>query len=88
MVKTLGQKLRELRLSKGLAMDDIANKIAGVTRGYISTVELDKKTPSLQSLEKILDAMDCELKIEFVPKGTLSDEEKTAFVERPPKAKA
>ncbi len=42
--KTLGMKLKEFRLSKGMKLQQIAKEM-GVSAGFLSEVERDKKVP-------------------------------------------
>ncbi|MCR4391763.1 MAG: helix-turn-helix domain-containing protein [Candidatus Acetothermia bacterium] len=52
----LGQRLRELRLQKGLTLQELAAKI-GKSESYLSKLEHGKINPSLTSLKKIADAL-------------------------------
>ena len=47
----IGDRLRILREAKGLSQGDI-EKIAGVRRCYVSRVENDHTTPTIETLEK------------------------------------
>lgn len=56
----LGQALRWLRLHRKLRQREVAQK-AGITSSMLSSYESGKKTPTLATLFKILEAMDCAL---------------------------
>ncbi len=50
---TIGARIRELRLEKGLSLTELANR-AGVAKSYISSVERQiQLNPSIQFLNKI-----------------------------------
>ena len=51
----VGERLRNLREMYGLSQRALANK-AGVTNGIISMIEMNRTSPSLATLKKILDA--------------------------------
>lgn len=51
-----GQRLRAVREMYGLSQRALAKK-AGVTNGIISMIELNRNSPSLATLKKILDAI-------------------------------
>lgn len=48
----IGSKIRQIRLSKGMTLNDLAEK-TNFTAGYISQLERDIIEPSLSSLRKI-----------------------------------
>lgn len=55
---TLGARLRQLRLDKGLGLREAAAK-AGITHGYLSQIESDKiREPAPQILQKLAEAYD------------------------------
>jgi transcriptional regulator with XRE-family HTH domain len=49
---SLGQKIRETRLGRGLSLRKLA-KLVEVSPSFISQVEQDKASPSIESLQKI-----------------------------------
>lgn len=51
-----GQKVRELRLSKGISQEKLA-ELANLHRTYISSVELGHRNVSLQNIKAIADAL-------------------------------
>lgn len=56
-----GEKVRELRLSKGLSQEQLAN-LANVHRTYIGMVERAEKNITLVNIEKIAIALNITLK--------------------------
>lgn len=48
----LGQKLKQLRKKRGLRQDTIAEAF-NVSRGTVSNWELNRRTPSIKTLEKL-----------------------------------
>jgi transcriptional regulator with XRE-family HTH domain len=52
----IGDRLRRLRVAKGLSQRDVARR-AGVTNATISMIENNKISPSVASLKKILDGL-------------------------------
>lgn len=52
----IGKKLRETRRRCGMVIDDVARQ-SGLSRAYISQIETGKATPTLQTVEKLSDAL-------------------------------
>jgi transcriptional regulator with XRE-family HTH domain len=52
----IGRKLRRLRKSRGLTLEELAEK-AGLTKGFLSQIERDKASPSIAALKAILDVL-------------------------------
>lgn len=55
--KLLGQRIRELRKAKGLTQEQLAEKI-GIGTSNISYIETGKFAPSIESFEKIVEALE------------------------------
>lgn len=53
---TVGRNIRKLRVGKKMRQEDLAEK-AGLTATYIGMIERAEKTPSLESLISILNAL-------------------------------
>lgn len=53
----LGEKIRELRKSKGMTLNELATKI-DFTASYLSQIERELIEPSLSALRKIADGLD------------------------------
>lgn len=56
----LGQSLRWLRDRQGKKQYQVA-EAAGITKGMLSAYETGRQRPSLETLEKILDTLGCDL---------------------------
>ena len=56
----LGQSLRWLRDRQGKKQYQVAES-AGITKGMLSAYETGRQRPSLETLEKILDTLGCDL---------------------------
>jgi transcriptional regulator with XRE-family HTH domain len=56
----LGKALRWLREKAGLRQYETATR-AGITKAMLSAYETGKQSPSLESLEKVLDALNADL---------------------------
>lgn len=71
----IGPKIRQLRIKKGLTLQELAQKTM-TTAGYLSQLERDLTEPSLATLRKIASALD-------IPIFTLLNEEApcAAFVQ-------
>lgn len=52
----IGKKVKELRLLNGLTLNDLASR-SELTKGFLSQVERDLTTPSISTLEDILEAL-------------------------------
>lgn len=52
MMKTLGQRIRELREERDLSLRELAKKL-GVSAAFLSDIELDRRHPSDNVLAKI-----------------------------------
>jgi len=70
----IGEKLKKLRLSRGLTQEELAER-TDLSRSFISQLESDKTSPSIETLEKILAALGTDLKHFFAD----FEEEKVVF---------
>ena len=52
-MKTLGQKIRELREAKDLSLRELAKKLGGLSAAFLSDIELGRRYPSNEVLAKI-----------------------------------
>lgn len=57
----IGAKLKRLRLSRGFTQEELAER-ADLTKGFISLLERDKTSPSIATLEQILNVLGISLK--------------------------
>ncbi len=78
----IGQRLRELRESKGLSQGHIQER-TGLLRCYISRVECGHTNPTIETVEKWAKALGLELyQVFYLGEGELQEPE-TAEVDRP-----
>jgi len=59
----VGERIRDLRMSYGLTQEELAHR-SNLTKGFISQLERDLTSPSLESLLGILRALDTDI-VEF-----------------------
>ena len=83
---SLGERIREARISKDLRLSDVARR-TGFTGGYISQVERDLASPSINALRKICQAVGTSPDIVLTegkasPRGSASGEEPIGIVRR------
>ena len=52
----IGKKIRQLRLQNDLTLEDLASR-SELTKGFLSQVERDLTSPSISTLEDILEAL-------------------------------
>jgi transcriptional regulator with XRE-family HTH domain len=64
----VGEKIKNLRLAQELTQEELANR-ADLTKGFISLLERDLQSPSLDTLELILNALDTNANEFFDEKG-------------------
>ena len=57
----LGARIKELRKRAGLSQDQLAEKV-GIESKYLSRIEVGKRHPSLDALERIADSLQVEMK--------------------------
>jgi transcriptional regulator with XRE-family HTH domain len=57
-IKTLGQRIRELRDLKDLSLRDFAKKLGGLSAAHLSDIELGRRFPSPELLEKMAKILD------------------------------
>ena len=53
----LGEEMRKARIDAGLTQEKLAFK-AGISRQYVSLLELDEKSPTVNTLIRLCKAMD------------------------------
>ncbi len=73
----VGARIRDMRMSYGLTQEELAHR-SGLTKGFISQLERDLTSPSLESLVGILRALDTGI-AEF-----FSDKDGEQFIFGPP----
>ncbi len=52
-MKTLGERIRELREERDLSLREFAKKLGGLSAAFLSDIELSRRNPS----DKVLEAM-------------------------------
>ena len=57
----IGAKIKRLRLSNQLTLEELANR-SELTKGFLSQLERDLTSPSIATLENILEALGTNLK--------------------------
>lgn len=67
-VKTVGARLKSLRLARGYSMRELAAR-AGIAVSFLSKIEAGKASPTIMSLQKVLEALDVAVG-EFFRDGT------------------
>lgn len=64
---TIGQTLRRAREAAGLSWYALAQR-SGLSMQHVPRIERGESSPSIATLEKLAEGMNCNLLIEFVPK--------------------
>lgn len=64
----IGKKLRRLRKSKSLTLEDVAER-ANLTKGFLSQIERDRASPSVAALKQVLDVLGEDLSTFFQDAG-------------------
>lgn len=57
----IGAKIKRLRLTNGLTLEELANR-SELTKGFLSQLERDLTSPSVATLENVLEALGTNLK--------------------------
>lgn len=63
--KKIGRVLRELRLEAGLSQEELA-EMCGLHRTYIGSIERAEKNVTIQTVEKLTDALNISLSAFFL----------------------
>ena len=61
-----GEDIRKLREDAGMTQQELANR-AGVSRSYIARFETTSKKGTVETLRKIFNVFDLDVKVEIVP---------------------
>jgi transcriptional regulator with XRE-family HTH domain len=62
----VARNIRRLRVREGIAQEALAVD-AGIDRTYISRLERDKENPTVAVLERLAEALDCDIREFFDP---------------------
>lgn len=73
----IGKKIKNLRLKKGLTQEELGER-TDLTKGYISQIERDLSSPSIETFFDILEVLGCSPKEFFDDRGY---EQKVVYVE-------
>lgn len=57
----ISQKIRELRVQKGLSQEELAD-IAGLHRTYVGSVERGERNISIDNIERLANALNIKIK--------------------------
>jgi transcriptional regulator with XRE-family HTH domain len=66
MLDTLGERSRAARRNKELTLDEFAD-VSGLSKGFLSDLENDKRNPSASTLINLSDAL--EVSVEWLIRG-------------------
>ncbi|MCK1995099.1 helix-turn-helix domain-containing protein [Peribacillus muralis] len=81
----IGKKIKNLRLKKGLTQEELGER-TDLSKGYISQLERDLSSPSIETLFHILEVLGCKPtqffdEEEQVPKVVYEEEAHTFFID-------
>ena len=68
----IGEKIRSLRLKLGLTQEELAER-SDLTKGFISQLERDLTSPSVDSLNDLLNALGTDMATFFMDKPTVKE---------------
>lgn len=71
---SLGKNIKSVRLSKKLNQSEFS-KLIGISRSYLSDLENDRKSPSIETISKISEKLDVSTLYLLTGKKTISDYE-------------
>lgn len=81
IIKDLGEKIREIREEKKMTLRQLGN-LVDMDYSYIGKIERGKvSSPSIETLQKIADALQVDISTFFGEKGQVPDELKEIGVE-------
>lgn len=85
MYKGIGKKIKNLRLKKGLTQEELGER-TDLTKGYISQIERDLSSPSIETFFSILEVLGCSPKeffndLEHEQKVVYDNEDQTEFID-------
>ena len=58
VIRKFGEKLRALRLQRGLTLKELAHELGYMAHGYLSEIESGKKKPTVDFVLKVADFFD------------------------------
>lgn len=79
--KQLGERIRMFRLNRGLSQEKLGEK-SDLNTSFIGQIERGGKKPTIESLEKIVKALDITFKELFAFEQEISKSQDTSFAEK------
>ncbi|HAV21214.1 MAG: helix-turn-helix domain-containing protein [Bacillota bacterium] len=81
----IGRRIRNLRLKKGLTQEELGER-TDLTKGYISQIERDLSSPSMETFFDILEVLGCTPReffddVELEQKVVYGEEDRTEFID-------
>lgn len=61
----IGNAIKSIRIEEQMTQEEFANK-AGISRSYLGDLENNRKSPSVETLQKIATALNKKIKIDFI----------------------
>ncbi len=65
ITEKFGRRLKELRIKKGISQEELSFR-ADLHRTYIASIEAGKRNVSLNSIEKLANALECNISDFFI----------------------
>jgi transcriptional regulator with XRE-family HTH domain len=69
--QVVARNLRVMRKQKGLSQDELAFQ-AGINRNYVGQIEREEKSPTVDMIEKLADALGADAEALFVRRSRSS----------------
>ncbi|MFN0194655.1 MAG: helix-turn-helix domain-containing protein [Aestuariivirga sp.] len=69
--QVVARNLRVMRKQKGLSQDELAFQ-AGINRNYVGQIEREEKSPTVDMIEKLADALGADAELLFVRRSRSS----------------
>lgn len=63
----VGENIRAIRQEKKISLRDL-EKITGIARGHLSNIETGKQNATLETIQQLATALDCDVQILVKPK--------------------
>lgn len=79
--KALGIRIRELRKARGLSQEELAFK-ANIATSFLGMIERSKKTPTIDTVEKIATALDISFEELFSFSQNTADNQEFSVIEK------
>jgi XRE family transcriptional regulator, master regulator for biofilm formation len=71
-MKDIGMRIRQFREEKKMTLEELGEKLGGISKGYISKLERGLKPINLENLQKIADALDVDV-VDLFPNKEKAD---------------